>query len=945
MASLFGLALASIFVHSILFVSIFDIYFTSPVDRGMIPQFYSMKPPAKRLVLFVADGLRADTAFSLNKDKTTPAPFIRKVINEEGRWGVSHTRVPTESRPGHVALIAGLYEDVSAVTRGWQENPVEFDSVFNQSTHTWSWGSPDILPMFAKGASRGRVETFMYDAEWEDFADSDASKLDFWVFDKVKELFSRAETDETLAASLAQDKIVFFLHLLGIDTNGHAHRPTSREVIDNLKFVDGGVQEISQLINSYYGDDETSFVFTSDHGMTDWGSHGAGLPEETMTPLVCWGAGIKTPRQSSFAEYVYDDEWSEKWGLEKLERIDVEQADIAVLMSTLIGAALPVNSEGVIPIGYLHYNKQFSAETVFTNARQLTEQFRIKEERIYHSSLPFTFRPFPKLSSKEISERRLKIDGLIKEKHHQLAIEQSKKLINLTKEGIRYYHTYHRLILYLVISSGFLGWMVCIVLIILDISSKTKLMFSQKPSDSFPYISALTGLVTMILLLCQSSPPLYYLYYLLPLVCWTYAWHNRGVIRNAWSKALLKPSRVFKAVAAIILVLCGLELLVISFFYRSVLSVLLLVLSLWPYLTDLVSKRWKLCVTWTVACLLVAIFPLLPVVGRNANYYLVVLAGSSVTVLIFVLFSFPEAKLLLCTPNNKPPTPHHLFSLQSVLLAIATFVPSITNWYFSQKESIPSIINIFSWANLLFTLAAPNFGPKGLLGRLLYIALTFYTVFILLSTTFEAIFLLLLCFLLLLWLVMEDALAPKGLKVSVWNSLISFQHPKVVTLVPTEREPIKESLSVEDLRRVFFAIFFGVLSFFGLGNVASINTFDPATVYCFLTVFSPFIMGFLILWKMAIPFILVSCVFNSVINLLSRSLQTSLLIMLVMSDIMGLNFFFLVKDAGSWLDIGVSISHYVIIMVMIIGIVILVGVARLLTGVTVQSRKIDDHLC
>ena len=96
--------------------------------------------------------------------------------------------------------------------------------------------------------------------------------------------------------------------------------------------VDQNIQEVVEKTESYFGNNTSAYIFSSDHGMTDWGSHGSGSSDETETPFVAWGAGIKKGPAIH----------------------NIEQAAIAPLVSTLLGIPVPVNNEVFTLIFGLH---------------------------------------------------------------------------------------------------------------------------------------------------------------------------------------------------------------------------------------------------------------------------------------------------------------------------------------------------------------------------------------------------------------------------------------------------------------------------------------------------------------------------------------------------------------------------------------------------------------
>lgn len=920
-------------VHFVFFASIFDIYFTSPLVHGMTPQFTPLPPPAKRLVLFVADGLRADALYELDEDGNSTAPFIRNVIMHEGSWGISHTRVPTESRPGHVALIAGFYEDVSAVAKGWKENPVEFDSLFNESKYTWSWGSPDILPMFAKGASGDHVYTYSYDAQREDFGAHDATKLDTWVFDKVKDFFDAARNNQSLFSKVNEEKVVFFLHLLGIDTNGHAHRPSSREYKDNIKKVDDGVKEIVSLFKRFYGDDgKTAFIFTSDHGMTDWGSHGAGHPSETLTPLVTWGAGIKFPQKVSAQQF--DDEFLKEWKLENWKRRDVNQADIAPLMASLIGVPFPLNSVGTLPVDYLNNTGLFKAESMLSNAAQIFEQFKVKMTQKKEFTLPFLFTPFKLLSDSQQLDILRKARSYIKQEKFDEVVSLCEELIDLALKGLSYYHTYDRLFLGISVAIGFVGWTSYASLLVIKSHSnipRSTRKEVKKPHHLLPCSFVAIGVLVTCFLLIQACPWTYYVYCLLPVPIWYAVLREYQVIQDLVASLMTFPLSHF--IAYLLVFVVGIEVLVLSFFYRYMLTAGLIVFASWPFLTQLWTRAKITCLSWAFFSLLLAVFPMMPVVGRKPDLSLVMGAGLLVLLLsLAVLTTLLKRKITLVKEELL------ILLVQMLSTVLSMYVVYSTHHSLLKKEGLPLMNQIVSWATLASSLVVPLLSSTTLSERLSSILLSLMSTYLLLSTGYEALFPLVLSCLMFVWIHMEQETLQQP-SVSHKQKLTSIQFT-----CKTDIAQVRQ-LYLDDIRRAFFLVFFLLTAFFGTGNIASINSFDLASVYCFLTVFSPFMMGALMMWKILIPFVLVMCAFEAVQITTQLSSKGLFLIVLVISDIMALHFFFLVKDSGSWLDIGTSISHYVIVMSMTIFLVFLNGLAQLLTTKKLQlCGKPKSHL-
>lgn len=580
-------------------------------------------------------------------------------------------------------------------------------------------------------------------------------------------------------------------------------------------------------------------------------------------------------------------------------------------------------------------NEAEEVEAVLANTKQILNQFLRKSQIKQSNSLYFKrFKPLEHYSS--VLEQ---IEDLILAQNYGAAMKMSEDLRSLALVGLHYFQTYDWLLLMTIITLGYIGWMIFLILHMLqaytslpgDIFKEEQTVLRKKNAEKVYLFGCLLMGVISVLLLVEHSPPLYHAYVAMTVFLWTQIFSEYRFILALWRYLSGRKNYFVKLLVVGAASVFILEFLVNSFTERKLYTWCFLILGTAGsiYLHNSIPWRSRLPVFVCIACWFLSIFTLMPAEIPDNNE-LVFASGA-----IIILISFAARWLDLhgegnkywqsiCNCERKKPRFPILIYLQALLVGLSSVMVLLSTSHRTQNQELHVLHQLINWSIAGFSMVLPLFSENGILSRLNAIFLGFAPTFLLLSIGYEALFYSALALVLMSWMLYENTLLYLS---RVKKSSASMENMEG-HLIPYSDG---RYLQLSDVRiPLIFMVLFNV-AFFGTGNFASIASFEISSVYRFITVFSPFLMTALLIFKLFIPFILVICVFSAITKLLQVPRLGCYFLVIIFSDIMTIHFFFLVRNTGSWMEIGNSISHFGIMSAQVVFVLLLFALTNIYT--------------
>jgi hypothetical protein len=854
-------------------------------DEPIEPRKHSLTPSAKRVVIFTIQDLTAHALYHSVSEVDTDVQFLRRLIASQGRWGIAYSKsIPGST--GHAPLVTGT-------SKGYLKQG-KFDNILEAAVHTWVWsdaGSWLGLRNFSEKMSAN-------------LKDENTSGFQ-WMFESSEELFLIKGNEEITHRQLSQDNVIFYYNIRFPQTH------------QDIVSMNDAVRNITNLFDSYYSDGKTTFIFTAIHSNVNTTTNNKTL----MLPFISWGAGIKRPKSKRHSTLINNDDLSEVWQLDHLERLDIKQIDIAPLVSTMLGMRIPIHSRGILPVDYIHYNKQFFAESCYINSLQLLELFKAFEKSVADHSLPFSFRPYAKLSPSQQQTFKQNIAGLIENRKLQEALTMSQNLMKLCNEGIDYYIAYHHLSLKVTITLGIIGW---IIYLVMTLATDNRESIAKSKSEQVlcfhSCLSIIVCVLVAIMVVYQDMPVHFIAYFCFPIACFDRVFCNRLILYHTIQESMLQPDNFCKQFVYVVSFIVGIELIIASFYEKHILISIYLLLSLAPYLPQFDRQYLYSSLSWTVSCIIMAGY-LLCQASFSAIPFSNIIAVTITICFVSYLLIIPSCAYSFF-PHSK-----HIMIIKLLELTIVCISVDIID-FMSIK-----------WLVLLASLFSLLVLPQTVYGRLIYLSLEFLILLILLSgpAVMErdvSTFFITCCFLLLSWLSLEEK-AIHHIK-SLSDGLVCYSQDVDIL-------PITSTGIVPSTKRVMFVCIFCATIFHYFTNATIVSSDGLLDARSLLSSLLSSIAGSHLLTTIRLSLLItfISCNYNILSSALRVTFKTNLTLFTIFCDVVALHFFVLMQSSVPFESDAYLVS-FLLSLVMATSIPLMLFLAHLMTGCNIVPRKSDE---
>lgn len=364
------------------------------------------------------------------------------------------------------------------------------------------------------------------------------------------------------------------------------------------------------------------------------------------------------------------------------------------------------------------------------------------------------------------------------------------------------------------------------------------------------------------------------------------------------------------------------EVVVSCFFYRPVLSAFFAVLAAGFTVGFLRgSLPASLSMASIASCSLAGIFTLLPVDLEERDA--IVLLGVGATLALLVLRRRAQGW------RNMTQSFSEFESLQIAMVVLATAVMLSTASALRAKRGLPWLNQLATWGLTGGSLLLPlmNFRPRGATATAEAAYMAFAVPLLLLSVSYEMLF-----------------YATLGLVCWSWYEVECHTRRVQGTLLYKlhGEGSVRCAVYPEDVVTALIGFVLTHAAFFGTGNIASVSHFQLSSVYRFTTVFSPLLMGALLTIKIFLPIAFVACTFTAILKVNRMHPMPIYFVLVAVADIGVLQFFLDVRNTGTWLEIGNSISHFAIASLYIVFLPVIFMLAQVYMR-RCQARD-DSHI-